>query len=88
MSARLSDAQGGTRLTQLRALASVLAAEIDICEAAAAMPALAKQYRETIREIEELEGAQDHGDEIGEMLAQRKAYGKPGAVRAGRTGLS
>ena len=55
------------------------------CVSAAAMPALAKQYRETIREIDELEGAQDHGDEIGEMLAQREAHGKPGAVRADRT---
>lgn len=88
MPARLSDAQGGTRLEQLRALAFVLAAEIDNCVSAAAMPALAKQYRETIREIDELEGAQDHGDEIGEMLAQREAHGKPGAVRADRTGLS
>ncbi len=87
MPARLLDAQGGTRLEQLRALAQLLAAEIDACGDAKVLPALAKQYRETIREIGELEGAQEHGDEISEILAQRAASGKPGAVRKGRAGV-
>lgn len=46
---------------------------------------LAKQYRETIREIEEIEGVKDDGDEIAEILAGRAADGKPGAVRKNRT---
>ena len=77
----------GTRLQQLKILAGILAQNIDDCEDLRALPQLAKQYRETIREIEELEGAQNHGDEIGEILAQRQADGKPGAVRADRTAL-
>ncbi len=43
--------------------------------------ALAKQYRETLREIDELESIGDSDDEIGEILAERKADGKSGAVR-------
>lgn len=77
----------GDRLKQLKTLAGILAQSIDDCEDVRALPQLAKQYRETIREIEELEGAQNHGDEIGEILAQRQADGKPGAVRADRTAL-
>lgn len=77
----------GDRLKQLKTLAGVLASSIDDCEDARALPQLAKQYRETVREIEELEGAEHHGDEIGEILLQRKADGKPGAVRPDRTAL-
>ena len=47
---------------------------------------LAKQYRETIREIEEIEGT-DGGDEISEILGRRDSAGKPGAVRKDRTKL-
>lgn len=42
---------------------------------------LAKQYRETIREIEEIEGLEGNDDEIAELLTKREADGKPGAVR-------
>ena len=52
-----------------------------------ALPALAKQYRETVREIEEIEGTQNHGDEISELIAQRQADGKPGAVRKDRSAV-
>ena len=44
---------------------------------------LAKQYRETIREIEEIEGSVDQGDEIAQILAG--GDGVPGAVRKNRT---
>lgn len=77
----------GTRLQKLKNLAAVLAENIDSCEDARALPQLAKQYRETIREIEEIEGAEHHGDEIGAILAQRKADGKPGAVRPDRSAV-
>ena len=43
-------------------------------------------YRETIREIEEIEG-NDGADEISEILGKRDADGKPGAVRKDRTKL-
>lgn len=78
----------GTRLEQLKALARVLAAAIDGCDDIKTLPQLSKQYRETIREIEEIEGAVDDGDEISKILAERQADGKPGAVRANRAPLS
>ncbi len=42
---------------------------------------LAKQYRETIKEIEEIEGKDGSEDEIAALLGKRGADGKPGAVR-------
>lgn len=46
---------------------------------------LAKQYRETLREIEEIEGAQQNDDEIADILSRRESAGKPGAVRPNRS---
>lgn len=77
----------GTRLEQLKQLAKVLAAGIDTCEDCRALPQLTKQYRETIREIEEIEGTNDDTDEIGTILAERQQDGKPGAVRTHRTSV-
>lgn len=74
----------GTRLEQLKQLAKVLAAGIDTCKDCRALPQLTKQYRETIREIEEIEGANNHGDEVSDILGERAADGKPGAVRKDR----
>ena len=74
----------GTRLEQLKQLARVLAAGIDTCEDCRALPALTKQYWETLKEIEEIEGVEDDGDEISEVLAARERDGKPGAVRKNR----
>lgn len=48
---------------------------------------LARQYRETLREIEEIEGGTDDGDEIAEILSERQSDGKPGAVRKDRSKL-
>ena len=42
---------------------------------------LAKQYRETIKEIDEIEGTDGNEDEIAELLTMRETDGKPGAVR-------
>ena len=42
---------------------------------------IARQYRETLKEIEEIEGTEDNDDDIAEILAQRDADGKAGAVR-------
>ena len=75
----------GTRLEQLMVLSVVLSNAIETCENPAALASLAKQYRETIKEIEEIKGVNDTDDEIGEILAGREADGKPGAVRKART---
>ncbi len=75
----------GSRLEQLQMLAETLASEIDLCDDCKSMAQLARQYRETIREIEELKGMTDGNDEISEILSQRKADGKSGAVRKSRT---
>ena len=74
----------GTRLDQLKALARVIAEQIDACDDVKALPQLARQYRETIREIEEIDGGKQDVDEIGTLIAQREADGKPGAVRKNR----
>lgn len=71
----------GNRLEKLKELARVLAKEIDANIEPKALPQLAKQYRETLCEIEEIEGADNNGDEIAEILSERGAAGKAGAVR-------
>lgn len=43
--------------------------------------AIARQYRDTLREIEEIEGTENGDDEIANILQRRTDYGKPGAVR-------
>ncbi len=73
------------RLEQLIALRDKLAEAIDTCESKRDLAALAKQFRETIKEIEEIEGTDSSNDEIGEILAERAADGKPGAVRKNRS---
>lgn len=77
-------ASGGNRLEQLENLALILAKQIDLCsddDGAKNMPQLSKQYRETIKEIEEIRGLEKDDDEIGEILSARKADGKPDTVR-------
>ena len=75
----------GTRLEQLKNLAEVLATGIDSCDDPRALPQLARQYRDTVREIEDIEGVSDDGDEVGEILARRKADGVTRAQRQSRT---
>lgn len=74
-------------MDQLQLLANKLAEEIEHCIDPKQLPALAKQYRETIRELDELKGTGNDDDEIGEILAQREADGRPGAVRQDITRL-
>lgn len=73
-----------SRLEKLKELETWLYASMQIAEPRE-LASLSRQYRETIREIEEIEGMNDHGDEISEILAKREADGKPGAVRKSRT---
>lgn len=84
----LSQGTDRARIDQLKDLLEILADEIDQRPGARDLAGLAKQYRETLREIEELEGGTDDGDEIASILAGRAADGKPGAVRKDRSGVS
>lgn len=79
-------ASDGSRLEQLENLAKILAKQIDECDkniidGPKLMPQLAKQYREIIKEIEEIRGVDREGDEIGEILTARNDDGKSDAVR-------
>lgn len=80
--------RSGSRADQLKTLARELAQSIDLAyqdpDGIKTLASLAKQYRETIAEIEELEGTGESDDEIGEILQERAADGKSGAVRKNR----
>lgn len=69
------------RAEQLKELLQILAQEIDDKPGARDMASLAKQYRETLREIEEIEGLDGNEDEISQLLSKRESDGKSGAVR-------
>ena len=77
----------GDRLGQLVELRGILAAAMDNCESMRDLAALARQYRETLKEIEELEGENGSADEIAQLLSERATEGKSGAVRQSRTGV-
>ena len=79
-------AKNGTRLEQLRILSVTLAEQMSTDEGKTNLAQLAKQYRETIKEIEDIEGEAAGDDEIGQLLSGRAADGKPGAVRKSRPG--
>lgn len=57
-----------SRLAQLKELLGILAEAIDQRPGARDLAQLAKQYRETLREIEDIEGVETD-DEIGDILA-------------------
>lgn len=80
MAKMITLARRGDRLEQLKGLAKIIAKNIDNCEDDKILPQLAKQYRETIREIEDIEGV-DEEDGIGEILQARKVDGQPSSVR-------
>ena len=69
------------RLTQLRELLKVLAEAIDEKPGARDLAQLSRQYRETLKEIEEIKGTEDNNDDISEILSERETNGKAGAVR-------
>lgn len=69
---------GGSRVEQLRELLLILAKEIDDQPGARDMASLARQYRETLKEIEEIEGNSEQEDEISKLLGDD---GCPGTVR-------
>lgn len=70
-----------SRAEQLKELLFILAKQIDDNPGARDMASLARQYRETLKEIEGIKGSVDEGDEIASILSERDDNGKPGAVR-------
>ena len=74
------------RLQQLEVLRAILAEEIDQRPGARDIASLAKQYRETLAEIDQLKGGDDN-DEIDKILQDRQTDGKPGAVRKDSAGI-
>lgn len=73
-----------SRLDKLKELEATLYKSIQYADYKE-LPALSRQYRDTLREIEEIEGGEDDDDEIAELLKAREANGKAGAVRPSRT---
>lgn len=69
-----------SRLEMLKKLAIMLAEQLENCEEKS-FSSLAKQYRETIAEIEEVEKMEVSSDELGEIISYREENGEPGAVR-------
>lgn len=68
------------RLEKLKELESILEHALATSDIKS-MAAIARQYRETIREIEEIEGATDDGDEIAQILSDVDSDGNARAVR-------
>lgn len=72
------------RSEKLRQLETVLKAAIDECETDK-LASLAKQYRETLREIDEIEQSKGNDDGISQLLQRRQTNGLPGAIRKSRS---
>lgn len=75
------------RVSQLKALLGILADAIDNRPGARDLAALSKQYRETLAEIEALEGNAPKDDQIEELLKNRQANGKSNTVRKNRAAV-
>ena len=68
-----------TRLDKLKELEAVLQNALMVVDCDKIAP-IAKQYRETVREIEEMEGLKGNTDEISEILSRRGADGFTGSI--------
>ena len=74
--------EGYDELTGLKALADLLADELDVCADVRLVPQLARQYRETLGRIAEIEGGVDEDDEIAAIILRNR---KPGADQHSRS---
>lgn len=83
----MKDIVNTDRVSQLKALLGILADAIDSRPGARDLASLSKQYRETLAEIEALEGNAPKDDQIEELLKNRKANGKSNAVRKNRAAV-
>ena len=81
-----SRVQEGIKLSQ-QLRREILADEIDKRPGSRDLSQLARQYRETLKEIEEIEGMNRGDDEIEEIISGREADGESRAVRPDRTKL-
>lgn len=84
MSSLFETSESGSRAEQLIELRGKLALAIDSCESMRDLASLSKQYREVIKEIEEIEGGESE-DEIADILKGRDADGKSRTVRPNRS---
>ena len=75
------------RLNRLKTLRDTLLFAIEDCDSKRDLAALSRQYRETLREIEEIEGPEVKNDGIGDILSARQADGDPTADRKNSSGL-
>ena len=64
--------QSGERLDELKQLKETLAYAIDGCESMRDLAALARQYRETLREIDEIEGGESLEDGVTEIILRHR----------------
>ena len=71
-----------TRLEKLKELEAKLYAELENAESRS-VAAIARQYRETIKEIEEIEGGDNGEDEIAKLIGE--SNGESRAVRPNHT---
>ncbi len=67
------------RLNKLKKLEKVLESGLEECEVDK-LASIARQYRETLREIEEIESLKGNDDDISKILHKRQIDGLPGAV--------
>lgn len=72
------------RLTKLKELEIILRSALEETNSDK-LPPLAKQYRETLREIDEMEGTKGNNDDISDILRKRQINGLPGAVRQNKS---
>lgn len=68
------------RLQKLKELEIILKNGLDECDTDK-LPSMARQYREVLKEIDEIEGLKGNNDDISDILQRRKTDGLPGAVR-------
>lgn len=83
----MKDIVNTDRVSQLKALLEILADAIDNRPGARDLASLSKQYRETLAEIEALEGNAPKNDQIEELLKNRQANGKSNTVRKNRAAV-
>lgn len=70
---RITDAtEGFVLLDGLKALAQSLAEDLDICDEAKDKASLARQYRETMKTINEIEGGIDSDDDIAAIIIRNR----------------
>ena len=67
--------KGFERLNALKALAEYLAKELDDARGTKEVPQLARQYRETMAEIDAMEAGTDDDDEIAAIIVRNRKSG-------------